>query len=266
MKAMILAAGLGTRLRPLTHRRPKVLAPVWGLPMLEYWIFRLAHEGVESVVVNAYHLSEQVADAVRGCKWPIPVEVSLERTLLGTGGGIRYALDLLGSEPFLVINGDIVCALDLASFYRNHIDSGVCVSLALHDHEAFNNVAVSPSGAVLGFGKEAREMACASPAVELLAFTGIHCMDPEAVEDLPHGHTADILDVYRRWIARGRGPRAVRSWGLEWREMGSIESYVALHAELVQRDRDVVAVRSPRTWPRAPSGCTRPRPSPETRC
>lgn len=231
MKAMILAAGLGTRLRPLSFTRPKVLTPFWGVTMLEYWIAQLARRGVEAAIVNACHLSGQVLDAIQGRSWPIPVEVSLERTLLGTGGGIRYALDFFGSDPFLVINGDILCTLDLASFHARHVDSGALVSLALHDHAAFNNVAVLESRQVLGFGREARGIQSDSPAIELLAFTGIHCLHREAVAGLRRGEPADILDVYRHLIAVGRPPRADLAQGFEWREMGSIGSYVALHAE-----------------------------------
>ncbi|MHC1742107.1 MAG: sugar phosphate nucleotidyltransferase [Syntrophobacteraceae bacterium] len=238
MKAMILAAGLGTRLRPLSFIRPKVLTPLWGMTMLEYWMGRLAREGVEAVIVNAFHLSEPLVDGVKSRSWPIPVEVSLERELLGTGGGIRYALDFFGGECFLVINGDILCSMDLAAFYADHLDSGTLVSLVMHDCPEFNNVAVSQSGRILEFGKEARALAARSNDARLLAFTGIHCVRPEAFESLDIGKPGDILDVYRRLIARGEPPRAYLPASLVWREMGSLASYAVLHKELAVQPPD----------------------------
>ncbi len=232
MKAMILAAGLGTRLRPLSLTRPKVLTPLWGMTMLEYWIGRLSREGFEAVVINAFHLSQSLVDAVKGRSWPIPVTVSLERDLLGTGGGIRFALDFFRGEPFLVVNGDILCSMDLAAFVTDHRESGRLVSLVMHDCPEFNNVAVTEERSVLGFGKEAAALASGPNGAKLLAFTGIHCVWPEAVKSLEYGKPNDILDAYRHLIASGKPPRAYLPRGLVWREMGSLKSYAALHAEL----------------------------------
>jgi mannose-1-phosphate guanylyltransferase len=234
MKAMLLAAGLGTRLRPLSLVRPKVMTPVWGTTMLDYWVERLSGQGVDALIVNAFHLTEQVSSAVRNRRWPIPVEVSLEKDLLGTGGGIRYALDFFGHDPFLVINGDILCSMDLGAFFSDHLTSGALVSLVLHDCPEFNNVAVDESRKVIGFGNEAKAMAGRSVAAQLLAFTGIHCVRPEAMRSLALGEPVDILDVYRRLIALGEPPRAHVPDELYWREMGSLSSYAALHAELAR--------------------------------
>lgn len=232
MKVMILAAGLGTRLLPLSLLRPKVLTPLWGMTMLEYWIERLSREGTEAVIVNAFHLAKPLVDAVNGRRWPIPVEISLEGELLGTGGGIRFALDFFGDEPFLVVNGDILCLMDLAAFFANHQASGALVSLVMHDCTQFNNVVVNQTGDILGFGSEARALADSSAGTRLLAFTGIHCIRPDALASMENGKPGDILDAYRRLIASGAPPRAYLPESLVWREMGSLESYAALHAEL----------------------------------
>lgn len=241
MKAMILAAGLGTRLRPLSLIRPKVLTPVRGMSMLDYWIHGLSRQGVEAVIVNAFHLAEQLTEAIRSRCWPIPVAVSLERDLLGTGGGIRYALDFFGAEPFLVINGDILCDVDLQRFYADHLGSRALVSLVLHDWPDFNNVAVNASRGVVGFGREAREAAARSIDTRLWAFTGIHCIQPEVLHPVGHGEAADILDIYRGLIASGQPPRSFFPSPLTWREMGSISSYAALHAESARLSPGVLA-------------------------
>jgi mannose-1-phosphate guanylyltransferase len=233
MKAMILAAGLGTRLHPLTLARPKVLVPVMGITVLEFWMNRFYREGFEGVVINAHHLSERLVDAVTGTKWPIPVDVRVEPTILGTGGGIRNVLDFFAGRPFVVVNGDIICNVSLRSLFDRHIASGGSVSLLMHDCPPFNNVAVDSNGQVLGFGRETGDLLREHPGeVRLSAFTGIHVINPEVLEDLSASQPCDILTPYRRLIQEGHPPRSESEPGFYWREMGSLSSYRQLHAEL----------------------------------
>ncbi len=232
MKALILAAGLGTRLRPLTLVRPKVLVPLMGMSVLEFWVARLAAAGYAEVAVNAYQGSEKLEAEVRNKIWPIPVRVRTEPFLLGTGGGIRNLLDFLGGEPFTVINGDIVCNAPLGVLHESHLLSGARVSLLLHDCEPFNNVAVHGGGAILGFGEEARAMARRSPEVKLMAFAGIHFIDPSVIAELPQGEYADIVPLYRKLILAGSPPCGVTLPDLFWREMGSLDAYRTLTREL----------------------------------
>ncbi|MCE5334825.1 MAG: NDP-sugar synthase [Desulfobacteraceae bacterium] len=234
MRAMILAAGLGTRLHPLTSVRPKVLVPLLGVSMLRFWVERLHACGFEDVVLNAYHRKEHLADAVSRGDWPIPVEVLPESVLLGTGGGIRNALDSFGDETFVVINGDIVCDAPLAELAEEHRRSGAAVSLLMHDFPEFNNVAVGKDGAVLGFGREAEKMAAAGNGFRKMAFTGIHFINPAALADARKGVPGDILTVYRGLIAKGFPPVSLTCPNMFWREMGSIASYRALSAELTR--------------------------------
>jgi mannose-1-phosphate guanylyltransferase len=233
MRAMILAAGLGTRLHPLTLSRPKVLVPVMGVTVLEFWINRFHQEGFDGVVINAHHLSERLVDAVAGKSWPISVEVRVETTLLGTGGGIRNVLDYFEGRPFVVVNGDIVCNVSLRNLVDRHVRSGGSVSLLMHDCPPFNNVAVDSNGWVLGFGRDTEELLRPhAGAVRLSAFTGIHVINPEVLENLPLAHPCDILATYRRLIREGEPPRSETEPGLYWREMGSLTSYRNLNAEL----------------------------------
>ncbi len=232
MRAMILAAGLGTRLQPLTFVRPKVMIPVRGTPVLEFWVERLRACGFESAILNAYHLKEKLVDTVSERNWPVHIEVHTEPELLGTGGGIRTALDSFGSEPFAVINGDIVCDAPLDALYEQHVRSGAEVSLLLHDYPEFNNVAVGEDGSVLGFGQEAERLCSGQNGVRMLAFTGIHFINPPALVEFSPGVPQSIIDMYRVLIASGKPPAAIFSPGLFWREMGSIESYGSLTAEL----------------------------------
>lgn len=110
MRAMILAAGRGERLRPLTDTTPKPLLPVAGRPLIEYHIQRLAQAGFKDLVINHAHLGDQIEETLGdGARWGLSISYSREGTALETGGGIFRALPLLGSRPFLVVNGDIWC-------------------------------------------------------------------------------------------------------------------------------------------------------------
>ena len=108
MRAMILAAGRGTRLAPITDHTPKPMLPIRGRPLIEWQIMQLKEAGIEQIVINTYHLGEQIIDALGdGQRLGVSIEYSVEETLLDTGGGIKRALPLLGDDPFLVLNGDI---------------------------------------------------------------------------------------------------------------------------------------------------------------
>jgi len=232
MRAMILAAGLGTRLRPLSLVRPKVLTPLRGVSILEFWLWRLHQAGIEAVVINAWHLQEQVAAAIAHGTWPIPVHVLVEPLLLGTGGGIANALSFFEGEPFLVINGDIVCDVSLVEVVRQFLDSGASAGLLMHDCNEFNNVAVDADGRIVGFGREGSDLVRDGSERKVLAFTGIHVLDPVVMSGVPPGRPWDILTVYRELIRTGKAPAALQLPPFWWRETGSLESYVRLHEEL----------------------------------
>ncbi|NLI81677.1 MAG: NDP-sugar synthase [Deltaproteobacteria bacterium] len=232
MRAMILAAGLGTRLSPLSLVRPKVLAPVLGITVLEFWIERLRSAGCEAVMVNAHNLHQKLCREIQGKRWPIPVEVSVEPVLLGTGGGIAKVLDYFGNQSFSVVNGDIICQAPLETLLEQHRDSGAPASLLLHDHPDFNNVAVNSSGSILGFGRAALEMARNNRDLELRAFTGIHFIDPVVFRDFPAHEPWEILTAYERLIAEGERLAALFVRDLFWEEMGSVEAYRNLTRKL----------------------------------
>lgn len=134
---MILAAGRGERMRPLTDHTPKPLLPVAGKPLIEYHIAALARAGIRRIIVNHAHLGEQIAGFLgSGVRWGVEVHLSPEPPgALETGGGILNALPLLGGEPFLVINGDIWCDYDLSGLT---CPAGVSAHLVLVDNPAHN--------------------------------------------------------------------------------------------------------------------------------
>ncbi len=129
MKAMILAAGRGERMRPLTDRLPKPLLPVAGKPLIVHHIERLAASGIRQLVINHAHLGEMIeAELGDGSAWSVKISYSAESRALETGGGIFRALPLLGEDPFLVVNGDIWCDVD---YSRLRLAAGMLAHLVL---------------------------------------------------------------------------------------------------------------------------------------
>lgn len=137
MKAMILAAGLGTRLRPWTLKHPKALVPVGGIPMLERVIVRLKEEGFNDIVVNIHHFGDQIIDFLKSKDFGVRIGISDERGgLLDTGGGLVYADRLLGDGPVLVHNVDILSNADLRSLMQIHKESQAGGSLLVSNRES----------------------------------------------------------------------------------------------------------------------------------
>jgi mannose-1-phosphate guanylyltransferase len=222
-KAMILAAGLATRLRPLTHSRPKVLIPIHNRPLLHWLVEFLYSAGAEEVIVNGYHLSDKLIDSVQRGVFPIPVHVRVEEVLLGTGGGIRNVADFWDEHPFVVINGDILTSIDLREVWLKHKNSGAMATLVLKDEPRFNRVKVDEDGRILSFtdgpGKH-------------LAFTGIQVLNSEVLAAIPAHIPMSIIDCYVQLISESKKVMAHVVRDQYWRELGSLEGYLQVHQEL----------------------------------
>ncbi len=137
MKAMILAAGLGTRLQPWTLEHPKALVPVGGIPMLERVITRLRDEGFREIIVNVHHFGEQIIGFVNSKDFGVKISISDERgRLLDTGGGLVHALDLLGDEPVLIHNVDILSNASLGGLMKIHKSSGASATLLVSERDS----------------------------------------------------------------------------------------------------------------------------------
>jgi len=222
---MLLAAGLGTRLRPLTEMKPKALVPVANKPILARNIEYLISYGITEIIVNAHHHSEQVVAYLKaGASFGIPIELRVEQEILGTGGGIKNTEDFWDKEPFFVINSDILTDIDLGSVYQVHQSSGSLVTLVLHDCEPYNQVAVDDQFNITGIAR--------ANLPGRLAFTGIHVIDPEVLSHIPQGIFSDIIECYRQLIRVAKPVRACLAKGHYWRDIGSIQSYLEANREL----------------------------------
>ncbi len=224
MQAMILAAGFGTRLLPYTLVRPKPLFPILNKPLLLLTIQRLQQAGCDHIVVNCHYLREQIVCALHG----IPgVLVQEETSVLGTGGGLRLALDQFRDEPVLVTNGDIYHTIDYHRLYQDHKREGAPVTMAMHDFPRFNTVAVR-DGRVYSFDDQTGRA-----KDDLLAFTGLHVLEPEVLAGIPVEEEYSIIDRYRQLLQQGQPIVAVRVDDCFWTDMGTVEDYLALHAGLL---------------------------------
>jgi NDP-sugar pyrophosphorylase family protein len=229
MQAMLLAAGLGTRLWPLTQDRAKPAVPFLGTPLVAHAVRLCASFGIKRVVVNTHHLPESIHRAleeVDGTR--AKIDFSHEETILGTGGAIARARErglIDRSEPLLVFNAKLYTDLDFARAIRAHEASGALVTMVLRpnlEREAFREVKVA-GGRVIGFG-EGRVPAGPDP----LLFTGIHVLAPEVVAGIPHESCDTVADIYPPLIREGKVAAHVDGTG-RWWELSTLERYVDLH-------------------------------------
>lgn len=224
MKAMILAAGLGTRLRPHTLHTPKPLFPIGDKPLLERILERLAAAGCRAVMINTHHLADAIEARVSKLELPMRVETRYEPRILGTGGALKNVADFWGNQPLLVINGDIDTNLDMAALYRHHLDNPCYATMAVHDHPPYNNVIVDSGSRIAGFlGNQ--ESYSARTGNELLAYTGIQVVDPRVARYIAPGEKTGIISVYRRGLESGWRINAYRVEGLRWHDIGTPGGY-----------------------------------------
>lgn len=228
MKSMILAAGFGTRLRPLTDKRPKALVPVANRPILLWAVDYLRNYGATEIIINAHHHHEQVTDFVGHHSFHgVRVETRVEPEILGTGGGIKNVEDFPGREPFVVMNVDILTDIDLEAAVQVHRTSSALVTLLLHDCEPYNQIKVDPNLNIVDIGNKA--------SAGRLAFTGIHIIDPQVLGRIPPGVFSDIIRCYRDLIREGRALKAYVSRNHYWRDIGSVSQYMKANRDFAAR-------------------------------
>jgi aminoglycoside/choline kinase family phosphotransferase/dTDP-glucose pyrophosphorylase len=222
MKALILAAGLGTRLLPYTAHTPKPLFPIGGRPLLDHAIHRLAAAGCTDIAVNTHHHHARIAAHVGANRYPANVFCRHEPQILGTGGAIANLSDFWDAAPFWVVNADVATDIDLETVWRYHQAGGTLATLVVHDHSEFNTVAVAADGRVLGFDPVPPP---SGTRAGKLAFTGIHVIDPGLLKWLPSAGPACIIDTYRQLIARGERIATCRAEGHYWEDIGTPQRY-----------------------------------------
>jgi mannose-1-phosphate guanylyltransferase len=242
MKAMILAAGLGTRLDPLTKIRPKPLFPVLNRPLLGITVEQLRGMGATAVIINAHHLADQVEQFMGGEEWGLKAEVRVEPEILGTGGGIKNCADFLQDTPFfIVVNADVYYTFDLIPAIHYHRESDNLATLVLCDHPRFNQVGIDGEGRIVSVGE--KSITPSTSETQLLTFTGIHIISPKLLDSMPSVGFFGIMEVYMELVSRGEAIRGYQMQEGDWRDIGRVEDYMDLHRDLLRQKGEPVIDR-----------------------
>jgi NDP-sugar pyrophosphorylase family protein len=237
MKAMILAAGLGTRLRPLTNDRPKALVTVAGRTLLEIALARLRIFGVREVIVNAHHYAERIVEYLQANNnFGMRIEVSREAELLETGGGLKKAEWFFSGsfqEPFILHNVDVLSAIDLGCMARFHAEQNALATLAVQERQSSRSLLFDEQGRLCGrrVGRDAQaEMLRPAAQAQALGFCGIHVLSPQIFTKMNEEGAFSIIDAYLHLAAQGEKIVAFRADESYWRDLGRPEN--VLQAEL----------------------------------
>jgi NDP-sugar pyrophosphorylase family protein len=232
MKAMILAAGLGTRLRPLTDDRPKAMVEIAGRTMLEITLARLRGFGIQEVIINVHHFADRIVQYLKGHDdFSMRIEVSREDVLLDTGGGLKKAAPFfeeggVRNEPFILHNVDVLSTIDLGEMLRAHEEQDALATLAVQSRQTSRYLLFDEQLQLCGrrAGREgAPELVRRVQPVEALAFCGIHVISPRFLGMMTEEGVFSILTSYLRLAAQGEkivGYRADESY---WRDLGKAD-------------------------------------------
>ncbi len=233
MKALILAAGFGTRLLPFTKNTPKALFPIAGRPLLHIMILSLQNAGCKAVIINTHHLYKKIDSYLMQQKYAIPVITRYEPEILGTGGAIKNVADFWDDNPFMVINSDIFTDIDLKKVYDFHLNHSHPVTLVLHYDPQFNTVSVNKNGFITDFHDStpppSRSVSGSNiyrpGETEKLTFTGIQVLDPQILELIPDNMFSSSIDIYRQLISENKKVCAFIAKEYQWKDIGSPERY-----------------------------------------
>jgi NDP-sugar pyrophosphorylase family protein len=242
---MILAAGLGTRLRPLTDDRPKALVEVAGHTLLEITLRRLREFGVREVIVNVHHFADMVVEYLKkNDNFGMRIEISREEVLLDTGGGLKQAAwffleDSSPEEPFVLHNVDVLSTIDLDRMVKVHRQHQALATLAVQDRETSRYLLFDEQQQLCGrrAGRDQTpEIVRASQRTEALAFSGVHVISPRLLELMTEQGAFSIIASYLRLAGEGEKVLAFRADKYYWRDLGK-PGNVAQAAEDVKEKR-----------------------------
>jgi NDP-sugar pyrophosphorylase family protein len=237
MKGMVLAAGLGTRLRPLTNDRPKALVQIADRTLLEISLAGLRQFGIRDVIVNVHHFADMIVDYLKNNgNFGMHIEISREETLLDTGGGLKQAGWFFEkeSEPFILHNVDVLSTIDLNAMLHAHLDGNNLATLAVKERPSSRYLIFDEHLQLCGrrLVKEQKvDTVRASPHSKDLAFAGIHVLSPRFIPMMTEEGTFSIINSYLRLAGLGEKIAGFRADGFKWRDVGTIESLQAAAAE-----------------------------------
>jgi NDP-sugar pyrophosphorylase family protein len=245
MKAMILAAGLGTRLRPLTNSRPKALVEIAGRTLLEITLSRLRTYGICDVIINVHHFADLILEYLKANdNFGMRVAISREDVLLDTGGGLKKAayffLEDSGSpeKPFILHNVDVISTIDLRRMVQFHIDNQALATLAVQDRETSRYLLFDEQLQLCGRRSgcdQKTELVRSSQQVKSLAFSGIHVISPRLFPMMIEDGVFSIITSYLRLAARDEKILAFRADEYYWRDLGRPDNVRQAAQDLKQK-------------------------------
>jgi NDP-sugar pyrophosphorylase family protein len=241
MKAMILAAGLGTRLRPLTDSRPKALVEAGGRTLLEITLSRLREFGVREVIINVHHFADMVVDYLKANdNFGMRIEVSREEVLLDTGGGLKKAAHFFlensipFDEPFILHNVDVISTIDLGRMVQFHREHEALATLAVQDRETSRYLMFDEELHLCGrrSGQQPPELVRPARQVRALAFSGIHVISPRIFKMMTEEGVFSIITPYLRLAAQGESIVGFGADEYYWRDLGRAENVAQAERDL----------------------------------
>jgi len=234
MRAMILAAGLGTRLRPLTETRPKALVEVSGRSLLEITLSRLRSFGIRDVIINAHHFAAMIVEYLKAHdNFGMSIEVSCEEVLLDTGGGLKHAAHFFlnnaasPDEPFILHNVDVVSTIDLQRMAQYHSENHAFATLAVQDRATSRYLLFDEHLQLCGrLSASDQQMELVRPTSRTLAlaFSGIHVISPRIFAMMEEQGVFSIITSYMRLAARGEKILGFPADDYDWRDLGNLKS------------------------------------------
>ena len=232
MNAFIFAAGLGTRLKPLTDTMPKALVPVAGKPLLAHVVEKLKAAGCKKIVINIHHFGDMIVDYVKSQgNFGIDIVFSDERQmLLETGGAIKHAVDLLGEEPFLIHNVDILSNVDIEALWNEHLNAGSAATLLVSKRSSSRALLFDAEGNLTAWtNKTTGEVKTPYESVDIaslkeLAFSGIHVFSPSLFKYFgEYPEKFSIIDFYLN-TCKSEKIKAFTQEGLQLLDVGKLDS------------------------------------------
>ncbi len=227
---MILAAGRGTRLRPLTNHCPKALVEIAGRTLLQIVLEKLASVGIRQVIINAHHFADAIVEYLqKNRNFGLRIEISPEEELLDTGGGLKKASWFFAgdSEPFLLHNVDVISAIDLRRMVQFHQEHQPLATIAVQARNTARSLLFDQQGHL-----RARQQGEVPPGLDALAFSGIHVISPRLLAMFTEEGAFSIIDSYCRLAAQGERVLAFRADDYYWQDLGKPEN-------LLQAEKDI---------------------------
>ena len=227
MQAMILAAGLGTRLKPITDELPKALVEVNGKTLLEIAIRNLIENDFRRIVINVHHFADKVIDFINNNTFAADIYISDESDLLlDTGGGIKHAKKFFDNSPILVHNVDIISNLNLKEFYQYHISDDSVASLVVSNRKSNRYLLFNEADILCGWqdnSKDEKIIVRENSKLNQLAFNGIHILNPHLIDSFPDEKVFSVIKAYLK-IAGTEDIHAYVSDEIKWIDVGKVES------------------------------------------